>query len=41
MEYNKKILMRRKERKRYEHSKKTGDFFGLHMTLVLFQYRAY
>jgi hypothetical protein len=28
-------------KERYERGKEAGDFFGLHMTLVLFQYRAY
>jgi hypothetical protein len=43
--YNEKkkgiLKTRRREKNRYEHGKKTGGFFRLHMTLVLFQYRAY
>jgi hypothetical protein len=39
---NKAVLNRIKsERNRHEQDQKAGGFFGLHMTLVLFQYRAY
>jgi len=40
-ENRKALNQSRREREGYERGKKTGDFFGLHMTLVLFQYRAY
>jgi len=40
-ENSKALNQSRRERERYGNGKKAGDFFGLHMTLVLFQYRAY
>jgi hypothetical protein len=40
-EKKKTLNQSKRGRERYEHGKEAGDFFRLHMTLVLFQYRAY
>jgi len=42
--YNKRIEalnQSKKGKELYGKGQEAGDFFGLHMTLVLFQYRAY